>query len=327
MTKALFISAGGDPLLVAFNLKLLRERVWNEVDSVYICYNNSTLTPTGAQAEFISSCLGDDKIKIVYWPTQLGYGLPITKMLNVAVEDLILLIEDDGFIFTPGVVKSHFDKIESGEFDALGSPRFSCGTEIGEALKAKYHLDYSGYGDVGPNYWPNFFFCKREDLLKTDGNFAPYKFEKGKLYPELAHTMENDEYGDTFVWTCVQMRHMGVRFGDIPQFHASPFEIDDIQTHERNWHGEKPFWIHGGSLSVGAGKYLNNIVPDVSTDSAKQEIESRVAFWSIVAALVDGFKEYKYTYQKGIESLINNAQLDRDRIGKKVGIYRILMQV
>lgn len=115
MTRAIFISAGGDPLLVSFCLKLLRERCWDEVDSIYICYNNSTQTPVSAQMQLINSCVGNDKIKLVYWPTQLGYGLPITKMLQVATEDLICLIEDDGFVFTPGVLKKHFDMIESGE--------------------------------------------------------------------------------------------------------------------------------------------------------------------------------------------------------------------
>jgi hypothetical protein len=327
MTRAIFISAGGDPLLASFCLKLLKERCWDEFDSVYICYNNSTLTPVSAQAEFIDQCLGDEKIKLIYWPTQLGYGLPITKMLQVATEDLICLLEDDGFVFTPGSLEKHFQMIESGEYDALGSPRMSCGAEIAEALKEKYHLDYSGYGDVGPNFWPNFLFCKRKDLLITDGDFAPRRFEKDKFYPSLDHVMDQEEYGDTFVWTSIQMRHNGVRFKEIPQFHASPYEIEDIQKGERNWRGEKPFWMHGGSLSVGAGKYLNNVVPDVSTDIAKQDFETRAAFWMIIAGVVDGFKSYKYTYQKGIEDLINNAGLDRDRIGQKIGIYRSLMQI
>lgn len=330
MSRAISISAGGDPLLALFCLKLLRERCWDEFDSVYICYNNSTNTPTEVQAEFISNCLGDDKIKLVYWPTQLGYGLPITKMLQVATEDLVCLIEDDGFIFTPGILDKHFKMLESGEWDALGSPRFSCGTEIAEAMKRKYNLDYTGYGDVGPNFWPNFFFCKRLDLLKTDLDFGPKEFKQFTAPREFGNygaIQQEGQSGDTFVWTSIQLRHMGLKIKDIPQFHASPYEIEDINNKERNWHGEKPFWMHGGSLSVGAGKLLNNVIPDVSTDIAKQEIETRVSFWMIISSIIEGFKDYKYDYQRGIENLINNAGLDRDRIGKKVGIYRSLLNI
>lgn len=324
MTRAVYITSGGDPLLGSFCIELLRKYCWDEFDSLYIGYNNYAETPKDVQGEFLSRYLDNPKIKIIYWPTSLGYGGANQKMLQMANEDLVLLLEDDGFIFTKGKIKECFDRIESGEVDALGSPRFSCGLEIAEALKVKYNLDYSGYGDKGPNFWPNFFFCKRSDLLKTDMNFDPKSFSKGVYYPELDHTMNQDESGDTFVWACIQMRHQGVRFGEIPQFHASPFEISEKEKGEGNWINEKPYWIHGGSLSV--NKYLKGVLPDVSTDISKQEIESRCAWWDIVCRTVEGFDAFRKEYIKGLEDLVENCQLDKSRIYKKRQIYKELIK-
>ena len=325
MSRAILVSAGGDPLLASFCIDLIKKNCYNVIDSIYVCYNNSTDTPKEVETEFLGRYLDDPKIKIIYWPTQLGYGLPITKMLQVCEEDLVMLLEDDGFLLQEAAVDSAFKQIENNHVDALGSPRFSCGTEISEALKLKYNLDYSGYGDVGPNFWPNFFFCRKRDLLDTDLNFAPKSFEKGIYYSELNHTMSETEGADTFVWACIQMRHTGVRFGNIPQFHSSPYEITDKEKSEGNWRGVKPYWIHGGSLSVGAGKYLRGVVPDVSAEISKQEIESRVAWWSVIASNVEGFDSYRSQYKKGILELMEKAQLDEDRIMRKVDIYEELL--
>lgn len=271
----------------------------------------------------------DPKVQLIWHPNGVGNGVPIAEMALIAKEDLVMLLEDDGFIFTPGKVNECFERIESGEFDALGSPRQSCGKQVYEALREKYNLDYSGEGDRGPNYWPNFFFCKRVDLLNTDMNFASKEFTKGVYYPEFNAMMEESEYGDTFVWAGIQMRFRGVQFGDIPQFHASPNEIEEWETKRFNWKdGLKPYWIHGGSLSAGIGGYLSGNIPDTSNLGAKMEIESRVAFWLICLEQSNGeFGAYDEVYAKGIDDLIMNAKLSSDRIERKKNIYSALMQI
>lgn len=322
------MSASGDPFIASLVLDLFKKYWYDEVDSFYVCYNNYAEMRKEIQGEFLERYADDPKIKIVYWPTALGYGLPINKMLGISTEDLILLLEDDGFIFTPGVVDSAFKQIENNHVDALGSPRFSCGQEIAEALRLRYNLDYSGYGDKGPNFWPNFFFCKREDLLKTDLNFAPKEFTVGINYPELDHTMESTEAGDTFVWSCIQMRHAGVRFGEVPQYHCSPFELDEFAKKEGNWRNAAgPFWLHGGSLSVGASKYLKGVIPDVSNESAKLEIETRCAWWIIALRAANGFESYVEEYEKGIEELVEKAPLDKERVLAKVELYKRCLNI
>lgn len=329
MTKAVFMSSCGDPFITMFAHKLFMERWYDEVDTFYINFNNHCGVPQEVVSEFCSRIVKDPKVHLIYHPRGIGNGRPITEMTLVSREDLVMLLEDDGFIFESGIVNKHFQTIESDLADAIGSPRFSCGNEIGEALKKKYNLDYTGYGDVGPNFWPNFFFCKRADLLKTDLDFASKSWIPGEYSKEMDHTFETVNHGDTFVWTCIQLRALGLRFHNIPQHKADVYEIESKEKKEMNWHPmfEPMKWIHGGSLSAGIGGYLSGRLPDVSHDAAKQEIESRVAFWTICSDQVEGFDEFKKVYKDGIESLITNSELDRGRIDKKVNLYKDLMRV
>lgn len=329
MSRAVFLSAGGDPFLSLFVLKLFKERFYDEVDKIYICYNNHAGVPLEVAQEFISKAIEDPKVQLIYHPSGIGNGMPITEMAKIAKEDLIMLLEDDGFIFQSGAVNKCFQDIESDLTDIVGSPRFSCGTEIGEASKIKYGLDYSGYGDVGCNWWPNFFFCKREDLLKTDMDFGSHTWTPGEYSKELDHTFTEINHGDTFVWACIQLRARGLRSHSVPQHHAGPFEITDKETGEQNWHPSQSWfpWIHGGSLSAGWGGYLTGSIPDTSNDSAKQEIETRVAFWMICSDVIDGFEDFKQRYKLGIQELIDNGNLNRDRIIEKVIIYKQLMKL
>jgi len=328
MTRAVFLSSGGDPFIASLVMKLWKERWYDEVDKFYIVYNNHASVPLDVAQEFVTKAIADPKVHLIYHPRGIGNGMPITEMTLVSQEDLVMLLEDDGFIFAPGAVNEAFQRIEKDQCDAVGSPRGSCGQEVWDAAKEKYNLDYSGYGDVGPNYWPNFFFCKRKDLLKTDLNFASKAFPEGDYFKELDHIFKTVNYGDTFVWGCIQLRYLGVRFSSIPQYHARPEEIDLAERYEEKWaNGENPRWIHGGSLSAGWGGYLSGHKPDVSELSSKMEIESRCAFWRIAAESTTGYDDFKIKYFKGIENLIEMSELSRERIQTKYNLYKKLMQI
>lgn len=324
MTRAAFISAGGDPFLLLFNLRLFK-RWRDEIDHLYICYN-------AVIDKEVSNYLGnqvkeDPKIVWINFPQMLGFGEPIRKCLEVCQEDLLVLLEDDGFVYKPGLIDSMFKRIENGECDALGSPRFSCSPGIAEATRIKYNLDYSGTDDVGPNFWPNFFFVKRKDLLKTDLEFSGKGWKKGNYIKELDFTCKGEEAGDTFVWTSMQLRAMGLKFINIPQNHASPTEIEDIPLKRYNHKNGFIGWIHGGSLSSGWGTFFVKPPPPPEGLSA-QEFESRAAFWELVSELETiSSKSFTENYKNGLENFINYCQLDRTRIKQKKEFYKNLMNV
>ena len=302
------------------------DKFWGaEVDRLYIGFN-SPIEET--VLNYIKElCSSRPKIILDIQIQQMDHGPTIDRLLDLCNEDYIMLIEDDGFIFKRGIVDLAFSKLESGEFDIVAGKRGSCSFEILKKAQEVYGLDYEGEGDQGPNFWPNFFFCKRQDLLNTDRDFASYSFQKDTFYPELGGVITKDgEYGDTFVWACIQLRYMGVRFGQVPQKHASPYEFDDKLNSKGNW--VSPIeWIHGGSLSTGWGGYLSGAKPDFTNDYGKQEIETRVAFWIICMENTAGFENFKQDYHDGIENLIHDSRLDWGRIQLKIDIYGELMKI
>lgn len=329
MTRAASLAVGGEPFTTLMVYRLFKERFYDEIDKLYINFNNHAKVPPEVVGELFSQLVHDPKVNLIYHPEGIGNGPPVTEIIQVCKEDLILLLEDDGFIFDSGYVDKCFKRIESGEVDALGSPRFSCGQELGQLVADRFGLDYSGYGDVGPNFWPNFFFCKREDLLKTDLNFGSKGWKAGEYDPVLDYTFKEPEGGDTFVWLGLQLRWNGVRFGNIPQHHADPYEVEHKVKAEGNWHmATQPFhWIHAGSLSAGWGGYLSGKVPPHDTEIEKLEMETRVAFWKICMDEANGFDAFKILYIGGIQNLVDNAKLDWGRINKKIELYRKMLRL
>lgn len=325
MSRAAILSASGDPFTLLLGIKLFKERFYDEVDRFYINFNNYAQVPNEVVKECLSKLAEDPKIHLIYHPLGIGHGRPIAELLNLATEDLVVLLEEDFYIFESGVVDGYFKRIESGEVDLLGSPRYAAG-EVAEAVRVKYNLDYSGMGDKGMSWWPSGFYCKREDLLKTDLDFGSTKFNKGQYYPELDHTFIEDGLTDTFTWTSIQLRHMGLKSVDIPQYHASPDEIKEKERKELKWVGN-PTYIHAGSLSAGWRGYLSGIQPDLSNENAILEMETRVSFWTIASDVIDGFDDFKAKYREGIANLVTQGNLDRDRIASKIKIYKELMNV
>lgn len=328
MTRAALLSTCGDPFILGLCVKLWKERWGSEIDKLYINYNNHAGVPLEAVQECLAKLIEDPRIVLIYHATGIGNGPPQIELLKIVKEDLILLLEDDFFIFNAGAVDECFRRIESGETDLLGSPRGSCGKEVWDAAQKKYNLDYSGLGDKGPTWWPTGLYCRKEDLLKTDLDFGSKEYKAGEYFKEIDHTIEVTEYSDTFVWASLQLRYLGVRSIDIPQYHASPEEIEYYENKSDKWaDGVKKGWIHGGSLSAGWGGYLSGSLPDVSTLQAKMEIETRVAFWTIAWSETEGYPLFRIDYGRGIEDLIQKAELSVDRVNRKMNIYRQLLKL
>lgn len=327
MTRSAFLSAGGDVLLADFTLQLWKTYWYDEIDTMYVGYNNHAEVPQNTAYEFLRKWERDPKVRIIYTPHGVGNGTPITQMLLGSKEDSLLLLEDDSYVFTPGIVNKWFTVVETTPNTVVGSPRYSIG-EVAVAAQNKYMLDYSGLGDKGFGWWPSFFVCRREDLLKTDLDFGSKKYPKGEYFQELNHEMEADDFTDTFTWASLQLRNLGLIEFPIPQNHTHPFDLDNVKLHTNMFATGDPEYLHGGSLSSGWGGYLNKKFPPVDTDIQKQDIETRVAFWTIVSD-VPGSYDYTFNniYKNSIENLITYSELNRTRITDKIQLYRRLLHV
>jgi hypothetical protein len=255
-SRAAILPFPGDPFLLHYWLDFY-DKIWgNEIDHLYIYLNSPIEKPVVNYIEKI--CAQRPTITLIYNPVQTDHGLAINATLDLVKEEYIMLVEDDGFIFKSGMVDQCFKYLESGQADIVGSKRGSCAFEILEAAKQKWGLDYEGYGDQGCNFWPCFFFCKKDLLLKTDRQFCAQAWKRGEVIEALGYMVEPEIVrGDTFVNTSLQLMAMVPqnRIVYVPQYHGSP---DDIQHYEQKMNlfdGKAP-WCHIGSLSSGVGGIL-----------------------------------------------------------------------
>lgn len=233
-----------------------------------------------------------------------SHGGSLKEMMSwVKKDDILMFIEEDAIIFKTGIVEECFKEIEEGNYDALGSPRMSCHPEIAIAAKKKWKLDYTGFGDKGPNYWPNFFFCKVSDLLKTDLDFGAKSWKQGDYIKELDHTVKEKAIsGDTFVWISIQLRAMGLKIKEIPQYHCSPYDLQDHQEKKNIFDGECP-WFHLGSL---AGNFHHP-----NSDMERLELERRTMWHQLCG--------------KDMKEVIDKYGLDKGRIEEWLCIYKNLL--
>lgn len=358
MTRAVLLAYPGDPFLLNYWLHFF-DTVWGkEVDALYIGLNSPIEEPV---IEYIynriekSRELTGKKIVVHRQPTMADHGPTINKLLDLCTEQLVMMIEDDGFIFKPGHVDWCFKQIESGQYDIVGSKRGSCHMEILTGAKEKWGLDYEGEGDHGPNFWPNFFFTKKEILLRTDRNFAAKAWHKGDTVEGLGITVVDDViYGDTFVSASLQLR--GIipieRILCIPQYHGSPDDIEHAQQRKYLFDGKAP-WTHIGSLSSGVGGVLRDdrnrhldkrtTAPDggetflprewCKTDAEKNEWERRVQWWdrfywfAYVDTSTDVIADFRKAYGEAVQQIITQYKLRPENIKERQRIYKDLLGV
>lgn len=286
MSRACLLPMPGDPIILNNFIKNFNA-VWkDEVDTLYVLLNVDHRMPREIVDWDMELLEKTDKVIGLYTGEMLFQGAALRHMLPYVKEDLILSIEDDTIITKRGQVDKCFRKIESGEADVVGSPRSCCSKQILDACATKWDLDYSGYGDKGPVYWPNFFFCRKEDLLKTDQHYEPIGWKKGDYIKELDITAEEDLTGDVFVWLCIQLRALGLKFYDVPQYHSRPSDLEDM-AQGLNLGDNNLCWIHIGSLTMTAEDLLiqahdpKEHVNMPKSDVEKQELERRYA-WLIL---------------------------------------------
>lgn len=347
--RAAILPFAGDPFLLHYWLELFY-RVWSdEIDHLYIVCDTPIEKPVLEYIEFL--CTADpEKITYLYSPEKGQHGDKILRALLVAKEENIMLIEDDAYIFKPGIVNWCFEQLESGNYDIVGSKRGSCAFEILKKAQEIWGIPYEGAGDQGCNFWPCYFFSSRQLLLDTDRNFNSRAWRKGEVITALNHyEVEADVIaGDTFVNTSLQLQAKvpQSRILYIPQYHAHP---DDILHSEQNA-PYTPFdghasWTHIGSLSSGVDGALMDdqnrplarrlidppggptILPEAwchGTEMEKKEWERRVQWWLSFWENrdFDEINEFAELYKKALDQIVAQFKLNMKEIKKRQRIYK-----
>jgi hypothetical protein len=348
-SRAAILPFPGDPLLFEYWYGMFK-RVWcNEVDTLYV-YLNSALEDDAVQyiRDLIAPEVKSGKVVFTYEPHQIEHGEVINRALELVKEEIIMLIEDDCYVWGIGAISQCFNMIECGAYDIVGSKRGSCGFEILEAAQAKWGLDYLGMGDQGPNFWPNLFFAKKELLLRTDRNFGARSWQPGEEIAPLGYTVKELQAGDTFVNTSLQLRALVPenRIHYIPQYHGHPMDLEHYAARQFLFDGKAP-WCHIGSLSSGVGGLLKDdqnrrlvertrVAPGgptvlengPTTEMERMEYERRIQWWDMFywnAHGTFGISEFKRLYKEAIDRVIATFNLNRKRITQRKQAYLALM--
>lgn len=342
-SRAALLPHPADPFLLKYWLKFY-QTVWHdEVDKLYILINS----PIDIEViEYMKTLVAaDPSIELIYVDKQLEHGAAIDLLLQHCQEKYVVLMEDDCFVFKKGYLHQEFQELESGAYEVIGSPRGSCGKEIWDEAQRKFHLDYSGYGDVGPNFWPAFLFTTKEILLSTDRYFGAKSWSRGEVIEPLEYVVQEEVCpGDTFVNTSLQLRAKGYKIKQIPQYHGSPDDLEHFEMQTNLFDGKAP-WVHVGSLSSGVhgvliddkGRALGkrNVMEPVekpqvpgtcNSDGERKEWERRVAFWQLFYENSDpmAIVIFRDLYLQAINRVINQFGLSPKKIEMRKMAYHTL---
>lgn len=340
MSRAVLLPTPGDPFLLHYWLENYKRYYADEVNHLYVFLN------TAFEKDIVDYALSlienTPNATSIYVDHQIEHGDGINRLLDECKEDLVMLAEDDGYVFKKGLIDKCFRKIEEGRADLVGSKRQSCSSEISGEAKIFWNLSYEGYGDQGCNFWPCFLFTSKENLIKTDRRFGARSWKQGDTVEALGNYVikGKEAVGDTLVNTSLQLRAMGLRIETLPQYHGSPYDLDEHAKNSGLWDGVAG-WVHTGSLSSG----INGVLIDdelrplgnkkiqypefpnyCHTDGERLEWERRVQWWQMFYDFSEPDKivELRDSYGKAINRLIKEYQLNTDNIRHRIKIYKQL---
>lgn len=336
-SRAVILPFVGDPFLLHFWLKGFK-RVWyDEVDKLYI-YCGSPVEEE--VIEYIKELCDDPKISLTIHPEMVQHGDAINRLLDIITEEYIMLIEDDAFIFKKGAVDFYFGMVERGAVDIVASPRGSSSFEI---LTRGHEI----WGETAKecNFWPCFFWSKKQVLLDTDRNFCAKTWQQGEWIPELQMVAPCLLAGDTFVNTSLQLRAKNYRFMLVEQYHSYNNDPESYQAKTYIFSPLCP-WFHVGSLSSGIsgvlmdenGRELANrtrkpplektvLQNQANTLQERMEWQRRVAWWKtfIEESEPDKIKEFRDLYQKAVDRIVVYFGLHAKTIQVRQAIFKQIM--
>jgi hypothetical protein len=330
MSTAILLPAMGDPYLIGCWLAQY-ERVWKyETEKVYMVLTSGIeeeiMNYTAARARSLG-------IEVFTKPFRQTHGQNILFLLEQCKEEYVGILEDDIFIFEPGLIGNAFKILKENRADVVGSTRCCVSDDVRDATVRKFNLtqdvNFRPFRlDRSPFFWPGPVFGKRETFLATDQHFDPKGWAPGEYIKELDLTLPDGARGDTFVWTSIQLRAMGCRFSYFHHPHAHPKD-------RRFEHPAIPIpdypWIHYGSLSTGimgllkdsegvslGGKMQGRISGHIpKRRSYAVELTRRLAFFDILVdyyPLPSPVSYYNSVYKQAIRDAVAHFEIPQQEI-------------
>lgn len=336
MSRAALLPTPGDPFIIAAWLNHYK-KVWaKEIDKLYIHLNSRLEEPVMNYVKQICLDAGAD---VTYTCAWMGHGEALRIIFDKCNEDHIFLIEDDAYIFHPTVVSQCFERVESGAYDAVVTTRGSCSESI--RLKEAEYWGLKGDLWYKPNFWPCFFFSKKETLAPCQ-NLATWNVPTGTFIKELNWTTPENISMDTFGQASIELRARNLRFLCLEDGRATTQDLF-LFPQKQGIFADPPVapWIHFGSTSSGISNSLlddkfmpleNRLsgqaptkLPTIPDDHIKDDYERRISLWQLSRThfpiTTPEASYFNDIYQGAIDRIIDGCGLNRDRFNTYLNIY------
>src|SRR3990167_6915422 len=102
MGRCALLPAIGDPLLTKLWLRQYEKCVRDHIDALYVVVNSEL--PQNVMDFSVSLFANDDKVKLWRYPRMISHGKALREIFDKSTEELVLLIEDDCFVFNRDTV-------------------------------------------------------------------------------------------------------------------------------------------------------------------------------------------------------------------------------
>jgi len=235
---AAFLPTPGDPFVAEYWCRNY-DRVWRgEVDKLRVLINGQTNEQALEHAVRAYENVGAD---VIITPNRIGHGQAINALLETCVEHAIVLVEDDAYVRTPGVVFNHLMMVAEGVEDVIGSPRGGMSPTLEQLALQTWGPITGPDGSTGHGLWPCFLFARRENLFATNRIFEARNWSRGERIPGINFVVESDsESTDCMTVAAYELRSrlnisLEVQYKELFQ---KDFPTDS-----------SPPWFHAGGLS------------------------------------------------------------------------------
>lgn len=316
----------GEACTVAYWLRNFE--TWRgEVDKLIVLVNNLYYPDIAAYDKQAFEAVG---AKVTFVEGRVQHGDCIDILLNQAYDldpdALVVLVEDDAYVRKPGSVRAAFDRIESGQTDIIGSPRYQ--DHLTDPVEDVWGPITSDFGETKRVLWPTFLFARAFDLRNTNRRFGYDIWRVGEriagleldVTPELCKYVGTGEYCalDVFYGTSYQLRAAGHRIEHVN--HVRPWRPEPTVE----WVKEDPPWVHATELSTILGSIMptrpgwdpadKDQLPDLAPGGGRWT--RCVAWWQRLARSNPDLPGHVERYLGWLDRFIELADVDRAEVAR-----------
>lgn len=295
-----------------------------EVDHLIVLINNLYYSDLRRFDQRAIEAVGGE---VIFVDGRVQHGDCIDRLVSLAHErdpdGMVVLVEDDAYVRHPGAVRACFDRIEAGEVDVIGSPRYQDRLTDPVGPWGPLTKDWS---EIGRVLWPTFLFARSADLLATNRRFGYDTWQVGdriegldlEVTPELCAYIGTGEYAalDVFYGTSYQLRAAGLRIEHIN--HVRPW----LPEPTIEWVKEDPPWVHITEVSTILGAVMPlypgdrpipiSEVPDLAPGGGRWT--RCVAWWDWIGQTPVGIPGHDERYRGWLDRFIEAADVDRAEV-------------